>query len=93
MKIWIVIRAGIYRNALVGVFSTLKKAKAAAEKAIKEEEDDWHYFEVIETEVDPAKVDYVSNDNSVAYLYRKMKTKKEGNKKVKMSEVERIWWE
>lgn len=52
MTIWVVIRCGVYRHEIGGVFSTLDAAKAAAEELQADEPDSWHYYEVLETELD-----------------------------------------
>lgn len=52
MKIYVVVKSGVYRHEIVGVYSTLKLACEAAEAAAHAESDDYHGFEVLECTLD-----------------------------------------
>lgn len=50
-EVFIVIKAGVYRHDIVGVFYREDDAKIAAENAAKLEPDDYHSFELVKMKV------------------------------------------
>ena len=52
MKVFVIVRYGIYMQGIFGVYSTKDEALIAARLYISNEYDDYHAFEVIEYEMD-----------------------------------------
>lgn len=52
MKVWLVLRWGIYVQGIIGIYSSEQLAKEAAQRAKALEPDDYHSFEVTECAVD-----------------------------------------
>jgi len=52
MEVFVVIREGVYRHEIVGIFSDFIKAKDIAKETIENEEDDYHKFLVGKCEID-----------------------------------------
>lgn len=52
MKLFAVFKTAIYRHECGGIFSSLRKANAAAKKLITAEPDDHHDFKVYQFELD-----------------------------------------
>lgn len=50
--IFIVIKTGVHRHEIIGAFSTLERAQAAAYEAGDDEPDNYHSFEVTVTRLD-----------------------------------------
>ena len=55
MKLYIVIKKGIYIQDIIGVFDDLEKAKTSALEKVSEEPDDHHSFHIAETELNKSK--------------------------------------
>lgn len=51
MKIYVVIRRGVYLQGIVGVFDNEEKATSAMNLCKKHEPDNYHSFSIIETEL------------------------------------------
>ena len=52
MKVFLLIRSGVYMQGVFGVYSTMLKAAKAKNKYIEEEEDDYHDFTIVEMYID-----------------------------------------
>ena len=47
--IYLVIKVGVYRHGIRGVYTTIEGARTAAKRAASEDEDSYHEYEVHET--------------------------------------------
>jgi hypothetical protein len=56
-KILAVIKHGIYRHEIIGVFDDIELATQYAAEAMNNEPDDWHRFVVLEFEVNKVVYD------------------------------------
>ena len=57
MMLYVVIKKGVYRHSIVGVYDTLEKAKERAEECIQAERDTYHDFSVGAIELNTATED------------------------------------
>jgi len=78
--VYVVIKEGVYRHDIVGVWDSLDLAKAAAEGAIAAEKDDYHRFVVVET-----PLNLVGTDKVVCTLSREDEWK--ANKTVRTGRI------
>ena len=59
MTLYVVIKTGVYRHRIVGVYDTIEKAKARAEECIQAEHDTYHDFMVGTIELNTPAEDVV----------------------------------
>lgn len=68
IEIYIVLRIGVYDQGVFGVYNDPLLALNGAKTAIKQEEDDYHRFEVLEYNIN--KLGYEQSSNVVYSLSR-----------------------
>lgn len=61
MKLYIVVRSGVYLQGIYGIYDSIEKAKTAKVNAKSKENDNYHDFEIYETILD--KDGYVIEDD------------------------------
>lgn len=73
MNVYVVIKKGVYRHRIIGVWKTLATAQLEAGRAILKEPDNYHVMQVVETPLDEvATIDELGEeeDKVIATLRR-----------------------
>lgn len=83
--LYVVIKKGVYRHNVIGVWDNLANAKKAAEGAIASEPDDYHQMEIVRT-----PLNLIGEDEVVATLYREIENPA---RREPANKVKKQWWE
>lgn len=52
MSVFVLVKRGVYRHEIPGAYTSLEHATAVAREALELEPDRYHYFEIVELQLD-----------------------------------------